>query len=65
MSETGEFIVSIPFFEGGFVSTEYASTALLFPDRQLCVKKGLERKMNVGFFVAVLLQINCNGYSCD
>jgi hypothetical protein len=44
-----EFIRSIPFFEGGFVSTDYASIALLFPDRQLCMKKGLETKMNIGF----------------
>jgi hypothetical protein len=35
-----------PFFEGGCVSTEYASTTLLLPDSNAI--KGLERKINIG-----------------
>jgi len=43
MSETDEFIFK-PFFEGGWVSTEYAATNLLFPDRSEI--KGLEEEMD-------------------
>jgi hypothetical protein len=39
-----EFIVSIPFLEGGFVSTDYASTALLISRHTVMREKGVREK---------------------
>jgi hypothetical protein len=65
MSETMRLVFrvycSIPFFGGGFVSTDYASTDLLFSDRQLCIK-GLERKNEYRIFNQIFLGTKLRNY---
>jgi len=55
-----------PFVEG-LVSTDYkyASTALLFPDRQLCMNEGVrDGKMNIGFSIRSFWELLFENYIC-